>query len=80
MDNLLSKKDRNGININYVSDFQNRLFSKSYPDSTAVNYTHDAAGRMTQVVDPTGTYAFAYDNMNRLTQWARIIRSIARAI
>lgn len=31
-------------------------------------YTYDLASRLTQVQDPTGTYAFTYDNMNRLTQ------------
>jgi len=35
-----------------------------------VNYSYDPAGRLTQVADSgtgsTGTYSFAYDNMNRL--------------
>jgi YD repeat-containing protein len=44
-----------------------RLYQKTYPDSTTVNYTYDPASRLTQVQDPTGTYAFTYDNMTRLT-------------
>lgn len=31
-----------------------------------MNYTYDSDSRLTQVNDPTGTYAFAYDNMGRL--------------
>ena len=45
----------------------NRLAAKTYPDTTTVNYTYDNDSRMTQVVDPTGTYQFAFDNMGRLT-------------
>jgi len=53
-------------NITYVYDELNRLTSKTYPDTTAVDYVYDLVGKITQVNDPTGTYAFAYDNMGRL--------------
>ncbi len=66
--NLLSKTDRNGHTINYSYDYVNRLSEKQYPDSTSVNYVYDLANRLTQVSDPTGTYGFTYDNMDRLTQ------------
>jgi YD repeat-containing protein len=42
------------------------MISKTYPDSTAVDYIYDLIGKIQQVTDPTGTYAFAYDNMGRL--------------
>ncbi len=45
-----------------------RLTSKVYPDTTSVSYTYDNDSRLTQAVDPTGTYGFAYDNLGRLTQ------------
>jgi RHS repeat-associated protein len=48
----------------------NRLVRKVYPDYSQANYTYDAAGRLTQVTDPSGTYAFYYDNMSRLTSAA----------
>ena len=32
-----------------------------------MNYTYDNDSRLTQVIDPTGTYAFTFDNMGRLT-------------
>ena len=44
----------------------NRLTKKQYPDSTEVDYVYDLVGKIQQVNDPTGTYAFAYDNMGRL--------------
>ena len=31
-----------------------------------MEYTYDLVGKILQVNDPTGTYAFAYDNMGRL--------------
>lgn len=66
--NLTSKTDRNSNTIHYYYDFQNSLYQKIYPDSTSVNYTYDAARRLKQVADATGTYAFSYDYMNRLTE------------
>ncbi|HTS07534.1 MAG TPA: IPT/TIG domain-containing protein [Candidatus Eisenbacteria bacterium] len=64
--NLTSKTDRKGQTIQYVYDALNRLTQKSYPDSTSVEYTYDLVGKILQVNDPTGTYAFSYDNMGRL--------------
>jgi RHS repeat-associated protein len=65
--NLTSKTDRKGNTIQYVYDALYRLTQKTYPDSTNVEYAYDLAGKVQQVVDPTGTYGFAYDNMGRLT-------------
>jgi RHS repeat-associated protein len=65
--NLISKTDRNNHTIQYVYDVLNRLTRKIYPDSTEADYVYDLVGKIQQVNDPTGTYAFAYDNMGRLT-------------
>ena len=62
------KYDRKQQGISYAPDWQDRIWCKQYPDGTAVYYTYDSAGRLTTVDDPTGTYGFTYDNMNRLTQ------------
>src|SRR3989454_10208753 len=64
--NLTSKTDRKGQTITYVYDALNRLTHKGYPDATGVDYIYDLVGKIQQVNDPTGTYAFAYDNMGRL--------------
>ncbi len=65
--NLTSKTDRKANTIQYVYDALNRLTQKSYPDSSTVAYVYDLAGKVTQVNDPSGTYGFSYDNMDRLT-------------
>ena len=65
---IRSKVDRNSQTINYNYDFQNRVWQKNYSDSTTTQFNYDAADRLSQVTDPTGTYTFTYDNMNRLTQ------------
>jgi YD repeat-containing protein len=58
----------------------NRLTQKSYPDSTAVNYTYDNASRLTQVTDPTGAYQFAFDNMGRLISTTTNYSFLARSL
>ena len=64
--NLTQKTDRKGQTIQYLYDALNRLTQKTYPDSTTVEYTYDLVGKILQVNDPSGTYAFAYDNMGRM--------------
>lgn len=64
--NLTSKTDRKNQTITYVYDALNRLSRKIYPDSSEVDYVYDLVGKIQRVNDPTGTYAFAYDNMGRL--------------
>jgi RHS repeat-associated protein len=61
-----SQTDRKSQTIQYVYDALYRLSSKTYPDTTAVEYAYDLAGKVQQVSDPTGTYGFSYDNMGRL--------------
>ena len=41
--------------LNQAYDALNRLSSKTYPDTTAVDYIYDLAGKIQQVSDPTGT-------------------------
>jgi RHS repeat-associated protein len=69
-----SQTDSKNQTIQYVYDALHRLSSKTYPDTTAVEYAYDLAGKVQQVSDPTGTYGFSYDNMGRLigtsTQYA----------
>jgi RHS repeat-associated protein len=65
--NLTSKTDRKNQTIQYVYDSLYRMTSKTYPDETSANYVYDLVGKIQEVTDPTGTYAFAYDNMGRLT-------------
>jgi RHS repeat-associated protein len=64
--NLISKTDRKNQTIQYVYDVLNRLTRKIYQDSSEADYVYDLVGKVQNVNDPTGTYAFAYDNMGRL--------------
>jgi YD repeat-containing protein len=52
--------------IQHVYDALNRLTRKVCPDSTEADCTYDLVGTVLSVNDPTGTYGFAYDNMERL--------------
>ena len=61
--------------IQYVYDALYRLSSKTYPDTTNVEYVYDLAGKVQQVSDPTGTYGFAYDNMGRLIANLKVAQS-----
>jgi RHS repeat-associated protein len=68
LDNLTSRTDRNGNRTTFYYDGLNRLYRKIHvADWSEVDYTYDAASRLTQVTDGSGTYTFGYDNMNRLT-------------
>jgi RHS repeat-associated protein len=72
--NLKTKTDRKNQTITYSYDPLNRLTQKFYPDSSSVTYTYDNDSRLSEVVDPTGTYQFTFDHMGRLigttTQYA----------
>jgi RHS repeat-associated protein len=80
VNNLTSKTDRNGHTITYVYDALNRLSKKQYPDSTEVDYVYDLVNKIQSVNDPTGTYGFTYDNMNRLTGTTTNYSFLARQI
>ncbi len=75
--NLTSKTDRKGQTIEYMYDALNRLIHKGYQDATGVDYIYDLVSRVQQVIDLTGTYGFAYDNMGRLigttTQYSFVV-------
>ena len=62
------KTDRNGQTTHYIYDYQDRLAYTTFPDGTWRQQTYDVAGRLSSVVDSSGTYGFLYDNMNRLTE------------
>jgi YD repeat-containing protein len=67
--NLTSKTDRMSQTVTYLNGALNRLTSKIYPDSTAVEYVYDLVGKIQHVNDPTGTYAFAGSASNSLRRF-----------
>lgn len=67
--NLTSTTNPSPQTTTLIYDAANQLTSITYSDGVTprVNYTYDADGRRTQMVDGTGTTTYAYDSLNRLT-------------
>jgi RHS repeat-associated protein len=64
---LKSRTDQNGATTQYTYDSDNRLYQVSYPDASSLTYTYEPNGLLASVQGATGTIAFAYDDVNRLT-------------
>jgi RHS repeat-associated protein len=74
--NLLSKADANSVTASYTYDTLNRLTRISYPDSSQdVVFSYDQGvngkGRLTGMIDPSGTYTYAYDAFGNLVTETR---------
>jgi len=54
--------------ISYTYDKDNRLTKKLYPDGTSVTFTYNGAGKVTSMVDATGTNTYTYDKLYRKTK------------
>jgi len=64
--NLTSKTDANGTVITYAYDILNRLTDVIFSDpSQDITYSYDEGanglGRLTGMIDPSGTYVYGYD-------------------
>ena len=85
--NPTSQTDARGITTAYTYDALNRLTQTSYPDSSLnVTYTYDennagqnGIGRLTTVIDASGTRTHAYDARGNLTRhdWQNTDHSIS---
>jgi len=66
---LFTRLDRKGQRFWHYVDGSGlmRPVVDSLPDGSQVNYAFDLNGNLTQIADPSGTYTFNYDHMNRLT-------------
>ncbi len=72
--NIKSMKDANNTTVTYTYDALNRLTQKAV-GTTVINYTYDSVvsgnfgkGRLTGMVDATGTTAYTYDLFGRVTK------------
>jgi RHS repeat-associated protein len=79
---VYQRTDPRGIVTTYTYDTLNRLKQITYSDQTpSVTYAYGgapdaanfAAGRLTQILDGTGSQTFQYDFMGRSTQLSRMI-------
>jgi RHS repeat-associated protein len=67
--NLSSRTDRNSQQMQYVYDELNRLIRQNWiGNGYSAAYHYDEASRLLSATDPTGTYSFTYDNMDRLLE------------
>lgn len=79
--NVCSKTDARGITTTYTYDALNRLKSKAYSNGQGgVTYNYDqggasvfALGRLTQMVDPSGSESYTYDADGDVLQLQKVI-------
>ena len=64
---LVSRTDPKSQEIEYTYNDRNELTRIDYPDTTFVSFAYNDAGARTQMVDATGTTAYSYDELYRLT-------------
>jgi RHS repeat-associated protein len=65
--NLLSSTDPSGKTTTFSYDSANRLVTTTYPDSSTVNYLYDKSGNKLSETEQAGSFYYAYDARNRLT-------------
>jgi RHS repeat-associated protein len=69
--NLSTKVDAKAQTTRYSYDILNRLTTITYQDSSTAKYTYDQGtngiGRLTQMVDSSGTTTYQYDQYGHLT-------------
>jgi RHS repeat-associated protein len=70
--NLTTTTDRDGRTRTFGYDNVNRRTSENWLDSNGnatytISYQYDDAGRLTLATDPDSSYAYSYDNADRLT-------------
>lgn len=86
--NLCSKTDARGITTTYTYDGLNRMKSKSYSNGQgSVTYAYDqggasafALGRLTQMVDPSGSETYTYDPDGDVLQLQKVVGSTTYTI
>jgi RHS repeat-associated protein len=69
--NLVKRTDANGIVTHYTFDADNRLTQIAYPSGPGMKLSYDENGNLVGMVDISGTSAFTYDELNRLTEVQR---------
>ena len=79
--NVVQKTDANGVTVQYIYDDLNRLTSVNFPDAAQNSaYSYDAGafgkGRLTGMVDESGSTAFEFDGRGRLVKKISHIRGI----
>lgn len=75
--NILTRTDAKNQTTTYTYDALNRVTHIAYADASQVTYTYDQGtnglGRLTGIVDATGSTAYAYDSHGRVVSETRTI-------
>ena len=78
--NLKTKTDAKGQLTSYSYDALNRLTQAVYAGGQTITYSYDqgsnGAGRLTGIIDSTGSTAYSYDNRGRVVSEARTINTL----
>lgn len=79
--NLLTRTDAKGQTTRYTYDVLNRITQIEYADGQQVTYGYDQGehgiGRLTSMTDTSGTTAYAYDAIGRLSTVTRTVNNVA---
>jgi YD repeat-containing protein len=65
--NLVSRRDAEGAETEYIYDRMNRMNRIEYPDNSVVGFAYDPAGNMLSATNADAAVGFGYDSMNRIT-------------
>ncbi len=65
--NLISRKDAEGAETEYIYDRMNRIDRIEYPDNSVVGFAYDQAGKVLTATNADSTLGFGYDPMNRVS-------------
>ena len=76
--NRLTQTDANSVTVTYTYDLLNRLLTVDYPTSSLdVTLTYDGGtnqkGRLTTMVDDSGTTTFSYNVFGNLTEESKVV-------
>ncbi|MEK6528127.1 MAG: RHS repeat-associated core domain-containing protein, partial [Nitrospirota bacterium] len=80
--NLKTQKDAKNQTITFTYDALNRVTKKDYPTGTDTVYTYDettstnSKGRLTKVVDASGTEKYYYDKLGRITKTIKTVSGV----
>jgi RHS repeat-associated protein len=81
--NLIQKTDNIGTTVTYAYDGLNRLTSVAFPDlGQNITYSYNdpssssGIGRLTGMIDPSGSYSFHYDSQGNLNKEIKQIEGI----
>jgi YD repeat-containing protein len=80
--NLIWQKDAKGQEITFQYDALNRIIKKIYPDQTFIEYRYDetfstnSTGRLTTVVDFSGTTKFYYDKLGNTIKTIKTVDGV----